>query len=138
MDRRPPRGCGSARGLEREDDGESAARAFSTFHPDPAAMLLYDALAEKEAKSHSREAAVVDVRGAMEPLEDLREVAGGDADALVGHIDERFTAPLGDLHVDLAPIGAGFYGVLDQGLNDPTDPARGVGGDERRIRRHAD
>ena len=101
-------------------------------------MLLHDALAEKEAKSHSREAAVVDIRGAMEPLEDLREVAGGDADALIGHIDEGFTVPLGDVHADLAPIGAVLDGVLDQVLDHLTDPARIVGADHRRVRRHAD
>src|SRR5256885_5524538 len=72
----------------------------------------------------------------MEPLEDLREVAGGDPDALVGHIDEGFTVPLGDVHADLAPIGAVLDGVLDQVLNDLTDPARVVGADDRRVRRH--
>ena len=35
-------------------------------------MLLHDALADKEAEPHPREAAVVDVRTTMKPLEDLR------------------------------------------------------------------
>ena len=96
-------------------------------------MLLHYALANKEAEAHPGETAVVHVSAAMEALEDLREVAGGYADALVGHVDERLAVALVYSDAHLAAIRAVLDGVLDEILEDLTDAARVVGADDRRV-----
>src|SRR5207244_2014512 len=126
MDRRPPRGCGSGRVSEGEHDVERTARADSTIHRDAAPMLLHDALTNKEAEAHAREPAVVDVRAAVKPLENLREVGRRDSDSLVGHVDARQAVPLHDCDPDLARLRAVFHCVLDEVFEGLLYPARVV------------
>src|SRR5712692_10490613 len=114
MDRRPPRGCGSGHASKRKHDMEGAAGAHSTLHPDAAPMLLHDALADKEAETHARKAAVVDVRGAVKALEYLGKVGGRDPDPLVGNVDQRLATTLRDYDADLAVFRAVFHSVLHE------------------------
>ena len=66
-------------------------------------MLLHNAAANKEAKAHAGEAAVVHVRRTVEAVEDARQIFRRDPDAVVAHVERRLGVSLADTDPDLAP-----------------------------------
>ena len=87
-----------------EGDGERGALAEGAFHADGAAVELHEGLGERKA-----DARAVGVRpvGLEEAVEDVADVAGGDALAGVGHLKREGVALGGIRHVD-APIVGGY------------------------------
>src|SRR5258707_7122520 len=71
----------------RQRDEERAANAGRTLQPAPTAMLLHDTSGDVQAKAHPREAAIVDVSGAVEALEHQRLIFDGDTNAAILHTE---------------------------------------------------
>src|SRR4029077_10392075 len=92
-----------------------------------------DALADKEAEAHPGEPAVVYVRRAVETVEYLGQVVRRNADALVADVDEGLAVLLRDADPHLALFWAVFHRVLDQILENLSNPARVVVADNGRI-----
>src|SRR6266508_3794205 len=90
------RGGGGSRRGQWQDNVERAAGAGLTLHPDAAAVLRGDALADVEAETHAGVAAIVDVTGAVEPVEDARLVGGRNTDTFVLDLDAGLAVALGD------------------------------------------
>src|SRR5919199_6853070 len=81
----------SGRGPEWQSDSEGASRAFPAAHDDAAAVLLDDLARAGQADPRPRD--VPDhFASPPEPLEDVRLVSLGNADALVAHA-QRGPAP---------------------------------------------
>src|ERR671924_821392 len=89
----------------RQGDGEGAAHARAAVHVDVAAVVLHDAVYEREP-----EAAAAGLRR-EERLEDVAQVAGGDALTGVGHAQDQAAAGDCHRHLELAAVGHRLHGV---------------------------
>ena len=74
----------------RQVDRERAADAERAFDGHAAAMRLHDVLDDRQAQAGAAELAAAGPIDAVEPLEDPREVLGGDAAAAIGDGDQHF------------------------------------------------
>ena len=94
-----------------EGDSERGALAKGAFHADGAAVELHEGLGERKA-----DARAVGVRPVSleEAVEDVADVAGGDALAGVGHLKREGVALGGIRHVDAPIVGGVLEGVGDE------------------------
>src|SRR5712692_294020 len=134
MDRRPPRGSSVSVEppslLRRQRDVERRALADLALGPDAPAVLLDDSPADEEPKAHAVELAVVDVRRAREPFEDVREVRRRDADARISYRDARLAVLLPDPDGDRRVVRAVLARVLDEVLHHLLDASSVVDPDD--------
>src|SRR5258707_1239964 len=95
-------------------DEERAADVGPALEPDPTAMLLHDTARDVQTKAHPREAAIVDVSGAVEALEHQRLIFDGDTDAVILHAKPRLAVLWPHPDQDARVMQTGFERVLDQ------------------------
>ena len=81
-----PRGGVESGSLQREGEGERRLAA-GTLGPDPAAVRLDQAFGDGESQSQAGDRALSGDPRAVEAGEEVRELAGGDPRAPVGHRD---------------------------------------------------
>ena len=125
---------------ERQVQRERAALAGVGAHRDPAAELVHDALDQAQAEPAAVDLPRRGVAAAIERLEDVRQVAGGDAGAVVADGD-----------ADLAPGALGrpaprsttaggvppYFSALTIRFCSERDTAAGIGEHRRQLARAA-
>jgi hypothetical protein len=89
-------------GLQGELDGDGGACAFYAFCRDGTAVLLDDAACTCQSYACALDAPTY-ICGANEAIEDVGKIGGGDANAVIGHGDDR------------AWTGGGFMGSYSYG-----------------------
>src|SRR5207302_11225720 len=117
---------GLSRGLLRERDGERGAPPGPALYLDRAAVRLGDPLADGEAEPRPRPLAGAGAGrvGPPEAIEDVGQVARGDADAGIGDGQGDATVGLPQLHADAAARRGVLHRVGDEVQDQLADPAR--------------
>src|SRR6185312_6374065 len=96
-------GGGDGEGEQRQGDVEDAAAALAALGPDAAAVALADLATDGQAEAGAGGFVGERVAVLVELVEDALLVAGGQADAAVGDIDEQLA---------VAGVGADLDGSL--------------------------
>ena len=102
------------------------------LHGDLSGVRLDDPLHEAEAEAGALDLRRDDVGRAVERIEDLRLVGGGDADAAIGHADSTSPPAEAARDADPAAVGAVLDRVADQVLEHAPE-RRLVAGDRRQV-----
>src|SRR5215217_4574688 len=113
----------------RQGDGEGGAMADLALDVDRAPVQVHVLERDGQPESGAAEGPGPVHVGAVEALEDVGQVLGRDALALVGDGDDHVTTTPAHPDPDVALDGV-LNGVLDQVGEHPVEPA-GVGGDQR-------
>ncbi len=117
---------------------EGGALAGGAGGPDAAAVLVDDAATDGEAEAGAAQGAGVGGVALLEAVEDVFELVGGDAAALVADLDEGFAVvEIAGGEVDLAAGGRELDGVRDEVVERLQD-AVGVGPDVDAVGREED
>src|SRR5215207_7551109 len=112
-----------------QGDGEGGAPADLALHVDRAPVQVHVLQRDGQPQPGAAEGPGPVHVGAVEALEDVGQVLGRDALALVGDGDDHVAGPPADPDPDVTLDGV-LDGVLDQVREDTVEPA-GVGGDQR-------
>ena len=125
-------GSGHLRIGRGQGEGEGAAAPDLALHPDAAAVVLDDLLADGKAQARALGLVGEGVAHLLEALEDLGLIGRTDSHSRVGHADHDLAAaPLGPAG-DRARVGE-LHGVGDQ-VDHHLDQAVGIAGDAGQIR----
>src|SRR5262249_16388578 len=116
----PGRGGGIAHDVGQRD-GEGGARAWLTDGADCAVHGLGEVFDDTEAQPGAAHLARARPVHAVEAFENPWQVAGGDADAVVAHLDKGMPALRPDAHAHLAALGRVLDGVVEQVVEDVVD-----------------
>ena len=89
-------------------------------------MRVDGGLRDREAQAEAAGAAVARARlvGAVEPLEDVRQVLRGDRGSLVVHRQTAALAPLLEGHLDGGAHGGVLHGIVDKDADHAAQPVR--------------
>src|SRR5207244_12052269 len=110
-------------------DLERGTDAFEALDADPAAVRLHDALGDSEPEARARDLTGRLILDPVELVEDMWQVAGGDAHARVGHTNPHrlgsiATGPHSRRNAHTAPRGRVFDAVVDEVDQDLAHAAR--------------
>src|SRR5690348_7889996 len=84
--------CGRRHGIKWKHDGEGDTFSWLTGHPYPTAVSLHQTLHARQPNTRARDR-LFDIAAAIEWLEDMRQIGGGNAYSLVTHLQVRPLAP---------------------------------------------
>src|SRR5207244_725190 len=110
-------------------DLERGTDAFEALDADPAAVRLHDALGDSEPEARARDLTGRLILDPVELVEDMWQVAGGDAHARVGHTNPHrlgsiASGPQRRRNAHTAPRGRVFDAVVDEVDQDLAHAAR--------------
>src|SRR2546423_8733689 len=99
---------------DRQRKEKRRPRALLALDPDRATVALHDLLGDVEAEAETAVIRRRHLASAVEALEDLPDLVGGDADAAVAHRGHELIAAVLEAHVDVAAVRGVLLRVLEQ------------------------